>query len=365
MAVRAQAVVEDVDVQAFRIPTDAPEADGTLDWSSTTLVVVRVRGGGRHGLGYTYADRATAAVIHDTLIPVVKGADAMQPRATHGTMLRAIRNLGRGGIAAMAVSAVDVALWDLAARIAELPLAAMLGPARKGIAAYGSGGFTSYSSERLCEQLAGWVEAGMKRVKMKVGRDAAKDRERVALARGAIGRADLFVDANGAYSMREALGQASSFADHDVRWFEEPVSSDDLVGLHAVREHAPPWMDIAAGEYGYDPIYFRRMLDAESVDVLQADATRCGGATGFLQVDALCDARGVPLSAHCAPHLHAHLACASSRAVHVEYFHDHARIEQMLFEGACAPVDGALRPDWSRAGLGIELKERDARRFSI
>jgi L-alanine-DL-glutamate epimerase-like enolase superfamily enzyme len=365
LVMRPQALVDRVEVQAFRVPTDAPESDGTLEWSSTVLVVVHASGGGRKGLGYTYADRATAAVVHDTLAPVVQGLDALQPRAAYGKMRRAVRNLGREGIAAMAVSAVDVALWDLAARIGEVPLVTMLGAARKSIEAYGSGGFTSYSNERLCEQLGGWVEAGMKRVKMKVGRDPAADRERVALARKAIGKAALFVDANGAYSMREALGQAEAFAAHDVRWFEEPVSSDDLAGLHAVREHAPVWMDIAAGEYGYDPIYFRRLLDAEAVDVLQADASRCGGVTGFLEADALCDARGMPLSAHGAPHLHGHLACASLRAVHVEYFHDHARIEQALFEGALSPEDGALRPDLAKPGLGIELREREAKRFGI
>ncbi len=241
----------------------------------------------------------------------------------------------------------------------------MLGAARESIEAYGSGGFTSYSDERLCEQLGGWAAAGMRHVKMKVGRDPAADRKRVALARRAIGAVDLFVDANGAYSTKQALGQAACFARDGVRWFEEPVSSDDLAGLRAVREHAPPGMDIAAGEYGFESPYFRRMLEAEAVDVLQADASRCGGVTGFLEADALCDARGTALSAHCAPHLHAHLACACLRAVHVEYFHDHARIEHMLFDGALGPQAGALRPDPSRPGLGIELRASDAKRYAV
>ncbi len=358
-------LVDRVEARAYRIPTDAPESDGTYEWTQTILVVATVTGGGQTGLGYTYADRATAAVIGDSLAPAVVGIDAMKPRAAHTAMLRAVRNLGRAGIASMAVSAVDVGLWDLAARLAGLSLASMLGASRESIEAYGSGGFTSYSTERLCEQLGGWVAAGMRHVKMKVGRDPLADRQRVALARRAIGAADLFVDANGAYEVQQALAQAECFAQHGVRWFEEPVSSDDLAGLRAVRRRAPFGMDIAAGEYGYDPFYFRRMLEADAVDVLQADASRCGGVTGFLEADALCDARGIPLSAHCAPHLHAHLACACTRAVHVEYFHDHARIEAMLFDGAIAPAAGSLRPDPDRPGLGIEFKAQDAQRYAI
>jgi L-alanine-DL-glutamate epimerase-like enolase superfamily enzyme len=356
--------LEHVEAKAYRIPTDAPESDGTYEWAQTVLVVVTARGGGKTGLGYTYADRATAAVVNDSLAPALQGLDSMRPRAANAAMLRAIRNLGRAGIAAMAVSAADVALWDLASRIAGLPLVAMLGTAREAIAVYGSGGFTSYSSERLCDQLGGWAAEGMRHVKMKIGRDPAADRARVAMARKAIGDVDLFVDANGAYSARQALAQAEHFAEQGVRWFEEPVSSDDLDGLRAVRDGAPAAMDIAAGEYGYEPFYFRRMLEAGAVDVLQADASRCGGVTGFLAVDALCDARNVALSAHCAPHLHAHLACAAARAVHVEYFHDHARIEEMLFDGALTPSGGLLRPDLDRPGLGIEFKAADAARFA-
>jgi L-alanine-DL-glutamate epimerase-like enolase superfamily enzyme len=175
----------------------------------------------------------------------------------------------------------------------------------------------------------------------------------------------LFVDANGGYTRKQALAQAERFADEGVTWFEEPVSSDDLDGLRLMRDRAPAGMDIAAGEYGFDELYFRRMLDAGAVDVLQADATRCAGFTGFLQAAALCEARSMPLSAHCAPTLHAAVCCAARPAVHVEYFHDHARIERMLFDGALQPRDGRLWPDTSEPGLGIELKRADAERYRI
>jgi L-alanine-DL-glutamate epimerase-like enolase superfamily enzyme len=280
-------------------------------------------------------------------------------------MVQAIRNLGRPGIAAMAISAVDVALWDARARLLGLSVATLLGAARDRVAVYGSGGFTSYDDARLRAQLGGWAAAGFRRVKMKVGTRPDDDPARVASARDAIGPdVALFVDANGAYTRKQALALAARFAACDVRWFEEPVSSDDLGGLRLLRDRAPPGMDIAAGEYGYDPFYFRRMLEAGAVDVLQADATRCGGLTGFVTVHALCEAQGLPLSAHCAPALHAALGCALPRVCHLEYFHDHQRIEAMLFDGAPVPVDGMLAPDRCRPGLGLELKVADAARFA-
>jgi L-alanine-DL-glutamate epimerase-like enolase superfamily enzyme len=266
----------------------------------------------------------------------------------------------------MAIAAVDVALWDLKARLLEVPLVNLLGAARPGIAVYGSGGFTSYSLAQLQSQLAGWVNEGIPRVKMKIGRDPAKDVERVRAAREAIGgQAELFVDANGAYAAKQALAQAEAFSAFGVRWFEEPVSSDDLDGSRLIREAAPVGMDIAAGEYGYDQVYFRRMLQAQSVDVLQADATRCAGITGFIQAAALCDAFQIPFSAHTAPALHLHPCCAVPRVRHLEYFHDHVRIEALFFEGAIQPVRGVLHPDLSRPGLGLELKRSDAERFLV
>ncbi len=355
-----------MEVRAYRVPTDAPESDGTYEWNATTLVVVEITAGGMTGLGYTYADTATATLIRDMLADVVRGRDAMNIPGAWSAMAAAIRNLGRPGIASMAISGVDSALWDLKARLLDLPLVTLLGAVHEAVPVYGSGGFTSYTNEQLQKQLAGWVDSGIGRVKMKIGRDRAADLARVRAARQAIGdQAELFVDANGAYTRKQALGSARQFADLGVTWFEEPVSSDDLEGLHLIREQGPAGMDITAGEYGYDLFYFRRMLEAGAVDVLQADVTRCGGITEFLRVGVLCQARSLPLSAHCAPTLHLHAACALPNICHLEYFHDHDRIEHMLFDGAPVPRGGKLGPDLSRPGLGIELKRQDAQRYAI
>jgi L-alanine-DL-glutamate epimerase-like enolase superfamily enzyme len=362
---RADVPITEVAVSAYLVPTDSPESDGTLEWHQTTLVLVEAKAGGQHGVGYSYADLGTAQLIQEMLVDVVRGHDAMAVSDCWTAMVQTIRNLGRPGIASMAISALDSALWDLKARLLNVPLVTLLGPVREGVQVYGSGGFTSYTVEELQQQLSRWVQDGIPRVKMKIGRIPADDLRRVEAARAAIGSGiELFVDANGAYSRKQALAVADASAEFGVVWFEEPVSSDDLDGLRLLRDRAPAPMDITAGEYGYDPVYFRRMLEAGAVDVLQADASRCG-ITGFLKTAALCEAYGVPLSAHCAPALHVHPACALSQVRHIEYFHDHVRIEQMLFDGAMRPVRGLLHPDLSRPGIGLEFKRVDAERYAV
>lgn len=365
LAIHSEVIpIEEIDVSAYTIPTQSPESDGTYQWSSTTLVVVEASAGGKNSLGYTYADIATAVLIEDSLKHLVINQDSMDINACWLAMVKAVRNIGRPGVASMAISAVDNALWDLKARLLELPLVTLLGAVRESMPLYGSGGFTSYSVEELQEQLAGWVRAGIPRVKMKIGRNPREDLSRVEAAREAIGsEPELFVDANGAYSRKTALRFAYEFEEFGVSWFEEPVSSDDLQGLRLLRENVPPGMDIAAGEYGYDLPYFQRMLDARAIDVLQVDATRCGGITGFLQAAALCEANQIPLSSHCAPALHVHVGCATRPFRHAEYFFDHVRIEEMLFEGALRPFKGGLIPDLSRPGMGLELKRSDAAHY--
>jgi L-alanine-DL-glutamate epimerase-like enolase superfamily enzyme len=363
--VRTEVAVDELEVGAYTIPTDQPEADGTLAWDSTTIVVVHAHGGGETGLGYTYADVSTAELVESKLAGIVTGHDAFVPQAAWAKMIEQTRNLGRPGITSMAIAAVDVALWDLKARVIGLPLCQLLGMAHGRVPVYGSGGFTAYSLRQLAEQLAGWIEKGIPRVKMKVGSEPGEDPERVSLARGAIGtEAQLFVDANGAYSRKQALDLAERFRAEGVSWFEEPVTSEDLEGLRLLRDRAPAGMEIAAGEYGDDVPYFRRMVEAGAVDVLQADVTRCGGITELLRVGALCRAHNLPLSLHCGPSIHLHPATALEQVVHLEYFHDHVRIEHMLFDGVVSPAAGDLVPDLDRPGMGLELKRSDAERYA-
>ena len=363
-----QPTISAVEAAAYAVPTDAPEADGTLSWDATTVVVVEVAGGGGRGLGWSYTAGAAVGVVRDLLADVVVGRSAMDPRGANEAMNRAVRNVGRPGIAASAISALDVALWDLQAKLLGVPLHRLLGGNDAPVPVYGSGGFTTYGARQLADQLTGWTEQGIPRVKIKIGesRGTCEDRdvERVAQARDVIGpAAELYVDANGGYTVGQACRVAARLAAYGVTWFEEPVSSDDLAGLGVVRDRTG--IDVTAGEYGYDLPYFRRMLDAGAVDVVQADVTRCAGITGLLAVGALCEARSMPLSAHCAPAATYQAATCLPVMRHVEWFHDHVRLGRLLFDGYPEPADGVLTPDLSAPGSGLTLKEADAAPYRV
>ena len=358
--------IQDLKVSAYTIPTSSPESDGTIKWNSTTLILAEISAGDKKGIGYTYASPATATLIEHSLKEVVTGMNCMNIPEINTKLTRHIRNEGTCGIAMMAVSAIDNALWDLKAKLLEIPLCELLGMTTDKMLIYGSGGFTSYSKEQLQKQFSGWSDEGIKNVKMKIGRKPVKDVERVHQAREAIGDdVNLFVDANGAYTEKFAVEKGYQFAQYDVSWFEEPVSSDNLKGLRFIRENIHPSISIAAGEYGYNIWYFRKMLEAKAVDILQADATRCGGISGFLKAGYLAESFQVPFSSHCAPALHLHAALALPSFYIAEYFYDHVRIEKMLFDGVSPPSGGYLKPDLSRPGLGLEFKYKDAEKYKL
>jgi L-alanine-DL-glutamate epimerase-like enolase superfamily enzyme len=264
---------------------------------------------------------------------------------------------------------VDTALWDLKARLLGLPLHRLLGAVREAVPVYGSGGFTSYDEARLREQLTGWVSGQrIPRVKIKIGESwgthPARDLARMTQAREVVGPSvELFVDANGGYGRKQAIRVMRAAADLDIRWFEEPVSSDDLHGLREVRRGVAP--EVTAGEYGDSLAYFQRMCAAGAVDCLQADVSRCGGITEWLRVAAVAAAHQLEISGHCAPHLHVHAAAATPNLRHLEWFHDHVRIEQMFFDGALDPTGGALRPSPTAPGHGLRLRREVASRYQV
>jgi len=351
------AAIDSVETAVYTVPTDAPEADGTFSWDATTLVLVSLRAAGVVGTGWTYGAPACAAVVRDHLVPVVQGRSAFDVAGTWEQMVRALRNVGRPGIGGMALSAVDLAMWDLKARLFDLPLHKLLGAVHDEVPLYGSGGFTTYDDTQLREQLTDWVNRDrIPRVKIKIGEARGtrvdRDVDRVHVSRAAIGdETELYVDANGGYSVAQAVRVARRLHDADVRWFEEPVSSDDLDGLRQVRQSTS--MDVTAGEYGYDLAYFHRMCAAGAVDCLQVDVTRCGGITELLRTAAAAASQGFDVSGHCAPHLHVAALAAIPNLRHLEWFHDHVRIESMLFDGTLDPSGGTLRPAEDRAGHGL------------
>lgn len=353
-------------VTACTIPTDAPESDGTANWDSTTIVIVELTADGITGLGYAYANVAAARVCEELIKKVILNGDPFDIPLLHSGMDRQVRNWGRPGLVSSAISAIDTCLWDLKARLLQEPLLCVLGRVRDEIPAYGSGGFTSYTEKELIDQLAGWAHDGFSCVKMKIGTHPEEDVPRVAAVQKALkGKAELYVDANGAYDRQQALYKSKQFGDLGVVWFEEPVTSDDRTGLHFMVERSPAVMKIAAGEYNYTLDDARLLLEAQAVDILQTDVTRCGGVSNFIKIGDLCEICHYPYSAHTAPSIHATLCCSIVPAVNVEYFHDHVRIEHMLFDGAISAVDGKLKPDLSRPGLGLDLKRADAEKFQV
>jgi L-alanine-DL-glutamate epimerase-like enolase superfamily enzyme len=361
--------IDTVTARVYEIPTDAPEADGTLAWSSTTLVLAQVSAADCNGIGYTYADGVCASLITGSLAHAITGRTAWDITGSWSAMVRAMRNNGRPGLVSCAISAVDNALWDLKAKLLDVPVCRLLGAAHDQVPIYGSGGFTTYDNCTAEAQLRRWVEEWrIPRVKIKIGeswgREVARDLDRIAFARNVVGPdVELYVDANGGYSRKQAIRVGHAMAGHNVTWFEEPVSSDDLDGLREVRDQTE--CDVAAGEYGYDLVYFARMVDANAVDCLQIDVTRCGGITDWLRAASVAAAHNLQVSGHCAPNQHAHVAAAIPNLRHLEYFHDHVRIESLVFDGALDPHGGVLCPDQHRPGYGLQVKDADAEPFRV
>jgi len=358
--------IKNLDVSAYKIPTDAPEADGTIQWDSTILVIVEIEAGNKTGIGYTYADESTAFLIHKKLKDPVLQKNAFDIQGINSLLSQQIRNSGTCGITMMAISAIDNALWDLKAKIFDAPLCKLLGQTKESMLIYGSGGFTSYNKKQLQQQFSNWADQGIQFMKMKVGTYPEKDVQRVKEARDVLkDNVQLMIDANGAYNAKQALQKANEVLQYNVTWFEEPVSSDNPEGLHFIREHVPSRINIAAGEYGYNLPYFQAMLHAKAVDILQADATRCGGITNFLKAGFLTEAHQLPFSSHCAPALHLHAAVCLPSFFIAEYFHDHVRIEQMLFDNVPSVENGVIKPDLTRPGFGFEFKHQDAEKYKL
>jgi L-alanine-DL-glutamate epimerase-like enolase superfamily enzyme len=358
MSTQFQAEISEFKVSRFQIPTVTSEADGTLDWDSTTLILIELRAGETWGLGYTYGHRSITELATDLLKQCVRGKNAFDIPKIWGDLGVQIRNNGEVGLTAMAISAIDIALWDLKAKSLKTSLTSLLGQAQPKVEVYGSGGYTNYSDEQLKTQLSEWKKLGIQKFKIKVGRDFERDVYRVKQAREIIGpQAELFVDGNGAYDFQTALKISEIFAKSNVTWFEQPIDPFNLDGMRELKHRLPAGMNLASGEYIYDLSDLQYGIENQSQDFIQLDATRCKGITGFIKSANTCEASRIPISSHCGPSAHVALGCAFRNFKHIEYFYDHSRIEKLFFDGVIDVKDGFLSPDPKALGHGLTLKK--------
>lgn len=324
--------------------------------SHIELVTCEVETGeGATGFGLTYTvghgGSALHATLRDEIGPELLGHEVRSPAASWRELWRRLHWVGRGGVAAAAIAASDLALWDACARARGLPLYEHIGAHRDAVPAYGSGVDLGYSLDELLDEVRGHRSAGFDAVKIKVGLSAAEDVERVRAVREEVGDGcRLMVDANLAWTLGEAAQRVRTLEPYGVAWLEEPLAVEDVEG-HAALQRSTS-VPLAAGESLFSVWEFAAYLRAGAIRVAQPDVARLG-VTGWLEVAALADAFHVPLAPHFVPDVHVHLACAVPNAVYVEHL---AWLEPLL-TSRLELEHGTARPS-SGPGHGVVL-DRD------
>jgi len=361
--------ITDVTTTLLRIPGLPGIQDATI----------RHRESGRGGLfvhlktdagleGFAPGIGTARGVIHDVLKPLLVGQDPLAHERVWDDMFWRVRGFGRKGVAFSAISAVDIALWDLKAKIFGVPLYRLLGPYTDTVPIYGSGGWTSFTEDELVREQVGYVERGIPRVKMKVakdfGRAEAEDLRRLAAVRKAVGDGvEIFVDANNGFYAKQAIGFARRMADYDVHWFEEPVLADDIAGLAAIARAID--IPVATGEHEYTKYGFKALIEAGGADIVQPDVGRVGGVTEWLKVAHLAHAFNLPVAPHAVQLVHLHLACATPNLKVVEYLGVSEETDKLFYTEFPEPKDGLWSPYADRPGLGLELDPHAVERYAV
>lgn len=310
------------------------------------------------GLGVGDGGRAAQTLINESLKPILIGADPLFIEKLWDDMFWRVRGVGRKGLAFGAISAVDIALWDLKAKYFNVPLYKLLGAYTDTVPVYGSGGWTHFSADELVAEQAGYVERGMKSVKMKVGKDFGKsekeDIERLAAVRDAVGDdVEILIDANNGYYAKQAIRMARAFEPYRVGWFEEPVLADDIEGLAAIA--AAIDIPVATGEHEYSKFGFRELIARGGADIVQPDIGRVGGVTEWIKVANLAHAFNLPVAPHAFQLVHLHVTCATPNLRIVEYLGAAEEFDKLVYTEFPEPIDGMWSPYPDRPGLGLEL----------
>lgn len=349
--------IEAIDTDLFYIPlptklTDATHGD--MEWFAVATVVVKCDG--VEGLGYTYTVGKTggpsiAAMIKHDLAPFLIGKDPRRIEAIWQEMWSRLHYVGRGGIASFAISAVDIALWDLRGKMTGEPLWRMLGGYSGRARVYAGGIDLLLSLDALREQTHQNLERGFRAIKMKVGRDKlAEDVERVAAMRELLGpEIPLMVDANMRWSVEQAIRASRAFAEHDVYWLEEPIIPDDIEGHTRIATEAP--VPIATGENLHTIYEFQKIIAPGYVAFPEPDLSNIGGVTGWMKVAHLAEAHNLPVTTHGVHDLHVHLLGGVSNASFLEA-HGFG-LEAYIKEPVGIEEGWAVAPN--RPGHGVEF----------
>jgi L-alanine-DL-glutamate epimerase-like enolase superfamily enzyme len=349
--------VKDIEVFHVTTPLDAPVSDSSFTIRNSGMVVVRVIVNPElSGYGMTFSV-PVAEYIHRTLKPVVTGRDPVCVETAWNAMRSATRSAGRKGVALLAMSAIDIALWDLRGKILGLPIYKLLGGSNCLIPVYASGGWLSYTLEQTVEEAKKNVADGYRTIKIKIGAEGGKnlraDVKKIEAVRSAIGdEIDLIVDANGIWDASTAIRFAQMVKDCNVSLFEEPVDADDIPGLRRVRETIQ--IPVATGENEYTKYGMRDLVLGEAVDVVQCDITRAGGFTEMQKISAIASAWNLRFAPHAWEFAGAHLMSDAPHALYLEKLSIQERIFQKAIFNYPLPRNGFYEiPD--KPGLGVEF----------
>ena len=353
--------------RCYRVPLPAPWGSATHRITNHELIVTRVAAGsGEEGVGWAYTvgvgGTSAAALLSDDLLPHLAGREAAAKAIWHDLWWQT-HDCG-DGITRLALASLDIALWDLAAKAADMPLCTILGGRRGPVAAYGSGVNLHLPLPDLLAQVERWQSRGYRAFKIKVGReDPEEDVERVRAVREKIGaRARLMVDANQKWPAAEAVRRIAALEPFNLFWIEEPVIADDIPGNAWVKAHVRT--PLALGENVHTIYEFADYLRAAAADIVQPDVARVGGITEWLKIADLAHGHNLPVSAHLMMELSAHLHCAIPHALILEDVDGGSLTDLGVVQKPLRAVDGYVTPP-EAPGHGVQFDWAALARWEI